>query len=81
VVLDIAHDLDIESATHAKSLLSRLFGDEPESTATIAVLHYLDGFTWEEVAAEVNMSVSGVRKRARALGERLKSLNSKEVTS
>jgi RNA polymerase sigma-70 factor (ECF subfamily) len=71
VVLSIARDLDLESRTHARSLLARLFAEEPESTATIAVLHYLDGMTWEEVAAEVGLSISGVRKRARGLAERL----------
>jgi RNA polymerase sigma-70 factor (ECF subfamily) len=71
LVLSIAHDLDVESRAQARSVLARLFADEPESTATIAVLHFLDGMTWEQVASEVGMSVSGVRKRARALGERL----------
>ena len=30
-------------------------------------MHLLDGFTLEEVAEEVGMSVSGVRKRLRGL--------------
>ncbi len=74
LVLSIAQELDLESRTQARSLLARLFADEPETTATIAVLHYLDGMTWEEVAVEVNMSVSGVRKRARGITERVKTL-------
>lgn len=72
LVLSIARDLDLEARTHARSLLARLFADEPDSTATIAVLHYVDGMSWEEVAREVGLSVSGVRKRARRLAERLK---------
>jgi RNA polymerase sigma-70 factor (ECF subfamily) len=48
-------------------LLDRLFGRHPESSRTIAVLHYVDGLTLEEVADEIGMSVSGVRKRLRAL--------------
>jgi RNA polymerase sigma-70 factor, ECF subfamily len=71
LVLSIARDLDLEARAHARSLLARLFADEPDSSATIAVLHYLDGMTWEEVADEVGLSVSGVRKRARGLAERL----------
>ncbi|MHB8420939.1 MAG: RNA polymerase sigma factor [Myxococcales bacterium] len=55
----------------ARSLLARLFGLTPESTRTIAVLHLLDGLTLEEVAAEVGMSVSGVRKRLRGLRAQL----------
>jgi len=74
VVLGIARDLDLESRAHARSLLARLFADAPESTATIAVLHYLDGMSWEQVAAEVGLSVSGVRKRARGLAARLQTL-------
>jgi RNA polymerase sigma-70 factor, ECF subfamily len=74
LVLSIAQELDVESRAQARSFLTRLFADEPETTATIAVLHYLDGMTWDEVATEVNMSVSGVRKRARGITERVKSL-------
>lgn len=74
LVLSIANDLDLEQRAQARSFLSRLFADEPETTATIAVMHYLDGMTWDEVAAETKMSVSGVRKRARGITERVKSL-------
>ncbi len=51
----------------ARALLQRLFRSEPESTATIAMLHLHDGLTLEETAQEVGMSVSGVRKRLRKL--------------
>ncbi|MEX1361913.1 MAG: sigma-70 family RNA polymerase sigma factor, partial [Nannocystaceae bacterium] len=40
----------------ARALLRRLFGGEPESTATIAMLHLHDGLTLEQTAAEVGMS-------------------------
>jgi RNA polymerase sigma factor (sigma-70 family) len=72
VVLSVARDLDLEARAHARSLLARLFADEPGSTATIAVLHYVDGMSWEQVAREVGLSVSGVRKRARRLAQRLR---------
>ena len=39
----------------------------PADSRTIAVMHLLDGFTLQEVADEVGMSVSGVRKRLRKL--------------
>jgi RNA polymerase sigma factor (sigma-70 family) len=77
LVLTIAHDLDVESRAQARSLLAKLFAEEPESSATIAVLHFLDGMTWEQVAQEVGMSVSGVRKRCRTLGARLEQLKEK----
>ncbi len=48
-------------------LLERLLGRHPESTRTMAVLHYVDGMTLEQVARECGLSVSGVRKRLRSL--------------
>jgi RNA polymerase sigma-70 factor (ECF subfamily) len=54
-------------ASHARLLLDKLFRRQPASSRTIAVLHYLDGLTLEQVAEAVGMSVSGVRKRLRAL--------------
>lgn len=58
----------------ARAVLARLFGAEPTSTRLIATLHYVDGLTLEETAAEVGLSVSGVRKRLRGLRERLGAL-------
>ena len=71
MVEQIANTPDTESRTGALALLTRLFAKEQESTQTIAVLHYVDGWTLEEVAAEVNLSVSGVRKRLRVLRQHL----------
>ena len=65
---------DPESALSARSLLDRIFGREPESTRTMAVLHLVDGMTLEEVAHEVGLSVSGVRKRLRTLKARVAAL-------
>lgn len=62
------------SVSAARQLLSRLFGSEPESTRVIAVLHLQDGLTLEQVAEEVQMSVSGVRKRLRRLRTQLQEL-------
>jgi RNA polymerase sigma-70 factor, ECF subfamily len=61
----------------ARSMLKRLFGLHEESTRTMAVLHLLDGMTLEEVAEEVGMSVSGVRKRLRGLRQSLIELEEK----
>jgi RNA polymerase sigma-70 factor (ECF subfamily) len=63
-----------ESKLTARSTLKRLFEKERASTRIIAVMHLLDGMTFEEVALEVNMSVSGVRKRLRPLRSKLKEL-------
>lgn len=53
--------------SEARLLLDWLFRRHPESSRTIAVLHYVDGLTHEEVARETRLSVSGVRKRLRKL--------------
>jgi RNA polymerase sigma-70 factor (ECF subfamily) len=58
---------DTEERVGASSVLNRLFGHSPASSRTIAMLHYVDRLTLEETAREVGMSVSGVRKRLRAL--------------
>ena len=63
----IASAEDGESAAGARLLLDRLFGRQPESSRTIAVLRYVDGLTLEQVAEVVGLSVSGVRHRLRLL--------------
>ncbi len=72
----LASDDDLEARTGARRALARLFAGEPSSSATLAVLHLVDGLTLEEVAAAVGLSVSGVRKRLR----RLRGLTPKEAT-
>jgi RNA polymerase sigma-70 factor (ECF subfamily) len=63
----IASAEDPAARSEARMALARLFGRHPESSRTIAVLHYLDGLTLCQVAGEVGLSVSGVRKRLRSL--------------
>jgi RNA polymerase sigma-70 factor (ECF subfamily) len=58
----------------ARLLLDRIFGRHPESSRTMAVLHYIDGLTLEDVAEQTGMSVSGVRKRLRKLRETSKEI-------
>ncbi len=41
-----------------------------EKTRTIAWLHYADGYTLEETAQAVGMSVSGIRKRLRVFKDK-----------
>jgi RNA polymerase sigma-70 factor, ECF subfamily len=62
---------DLVAEHSHRNLLERLFDRHPESSRTIAVLHLVDNMTLEEVATEVKMSVSGVRKRLRGLRETL----------
>ena len=58
----------------ARLFLDRVFEREQPSTRAIAVMHLLDGLTLEEVAHEVGLSVSGVRKRLRTLRSRVEEL-------
>jgi RNA polymerase sigma factor (sigma-70 family) len=69
-----------EGRALARDLLRRLFrADDPlaASSQTIAVMHYLDGMTLEEVARNAGMSVSGVRKRLDTVRARLLKLEGK----
>ena len=75
LLLRIASLEDLESRTGAAAVLDRLFGREQVSTRTIAVLHLVDGMTYEQVAREVGLSVSGVRKRLRTLRAHLEELD------
>ena len=51
-------------------LLGRIFKKkEKKSTRVIAAMHFVDGMTLKEVAAEVGLSLSGVRKRIKGLLE------------
>ena len=70
LLMQIASSDDHERRSVARSVLDGLFRRERESTRTIAVLHYVDDLTLEETAAEVGLSVSGVRKRLRGLRAR-----------
>lgn len=67
LLLNIASEEDVEARSAAGRLLERVFRKHPESTKVMAVLHFVDGLTLEEVAKETSFSVSGVRKRLRAL--------------
>lgn len=65
---------DERAALMSRSLLRRLFARNTESTFHIAVLYYVDGLTLEQVALDVGLSVSGVRKRLRKLRAQLELL-------
>ena len=56
-----------EEKTVIRDFLDRIFVSHPASTREIAFMHYVDEMTLEQVASEVGMSVSGVRKRLRNL--------------
>ena len=66
----IACTRSTEAGLFAKLRLDRILRRETPSTRLIAVLHYHDGLTLDQVAREVELSVSGVRKRLRGLRAR-----------
>jgi RNA polymerase sigma-70 factor (ECF subfamily) len=70
LLMEIASFDRHEERSAVRAFLDELFSREKASTRTIAVLHYVDRLTLEETAAEVGLSVSGVRKRLRALRKR-----------
>ncbi len=78
-VLAIARATEPEHGWLARLQLGRAFRDELDSTRVIAVLHHVDGLTHEEVAREVGMSVSGVRKRLRTLKARMEKLEAADA--
>lgn len=59
------------------SVLEWIFKKEKKTTREIAVMHFVDRMTLKEIAGEMGLSVSGVRRRLRVLRERIKS--NKEV--
>jgi RNA polymerase sigma-70 factor, ECF subfamily len=75
-IASTAHQVG-EGRALARDLLRKLFrADDPlaASSQTIAVMHFLDGMTLEEVARNAGMSVSGVRKRLDKVRARLTEL-------
>ncbi|QDG49473.1 sigma-70 family RNA polymerase sigma factor [Persicimonas caeni] len=71
LVYEIAQLGDAGGRTEARNFLHRIFRREKASTRQIAALYWLEDRTYQEVADEVGMSVSGVRKRLRQLRQSL----------
>jgi RNA polymerase sigma-70 factor (ECF subfamily) len=70
LLMAIADPRGHEAGVLNRDVIDRIFRRELPSTRTMAVMHYVDGMTLQEVADEVGLSVSGVRKRLRRLKER-----------
>ncbi len=72
VLAGIASYDESEDRTVMRDVLDRIFHKEKPSTRDIAVMHFVDGMTLQEVANEVGLSLSGVRKRIREFRARAK---------
>ncbi|HOW81415.1 MAG TPA: sigma-70 family RNA polymerase sigma factor [Spirochaetota bacterium] len=70
VLFAIASNERFEERFEARDFLDRIFGREAPSTREIAVMHFIDRLTHEEIAEEMGMSVSGIRKRLSVLRKR-----------
>jgi RNA polymerase sigma-70 factor (ECF subfamily) len=71
VIEQIAQVDDSEERVLSRDAIDRVFRSELPSTKDIAVMHYVDGLTHEQIALAVGLSVSGVRKRLRVLKAKL----------
>jgi RNA polymerase sigma-70 factor (ECF subfamily) len=80
LLMEIASVDEHEERSVTRAFLDQLFSREKASTRTIAVLHYVDRLSLEQTAAEVGLSVSGVRKRLRALRKRGLALEGVELS-
>lgn len=70
-LMEIAAFDPSEHRTNIRDLLDRIFKTEKKLTREIAVYHWVDGMTLQEVADETGMSLSGVRKRISELRRRI----------
>jgi RNA polymerase sigma-70 factor (ECF subfamily) len=68
----IAYD-DSEDKIVLRDLLRKIFRKEKPSTCEIVVMHFVDGMTLQEVADEIGLSVSGVRRRIKEFRSHAKS--------
>jgi RNA polymerase sigma-70 factor (ECF subfamily) len=78
VLLDIASDEDTEEKVWVKDLIDRLFTKEKSTTRLIAVYHFVDKMTYEEISSQIGLSVSGIRKRLTVLKKRAATLSGSE---
>ena len=72
VIAEIVEDSNSslnEQKVETSILLDCIFSERDTKDRQIAILHYVDGFTLEETAEKMHMSVSGVRKRLNKLCE------------
>lgn len=63
----------------ASVILEGIFAGRDQKDSLIATLHFVDGYTLEETAEQVDMSVSGVRKRISELKKYSLSYMNKEA--
>lgn len=71
ILMQIASSDNPEEKVVAQDLIENIFKAEKVTTKEMAVFYYIDGMTLEQVAAEIGLSVSGVRKRLASFKARI----------
>lgn len=69
---DIALANELETRILDNRIIEFMFRDKKESTRVMAIMHWIEGFTLEEVAEHTGISVPAVKKRLRTLRVQLK---------
>jgi len=67
----IASDEDLEKNFLVKDKLNSLFHGEKKTSRVIAFMRYVDKMSLEDIAEEMEMSVSGIKKRLRKMKDKL----------
>ncbi len=73
---DILHNLSFfnnpENTVVAENLLECVLKEGKEPDRQVAVMYFIDGMTLKEIAATVNLSISGVHKRLENLRRKIR---------
>jgi len=72
LVEQIALADDPANEVNNSSVIRFLFRDKQESTRVMAIMYWVEGFSLEEISAEVRLSVPAVKKRLHTLRQQLK---------
>ena len=73
-VYEIASQEDIEKNYFLKEKIVQLFSGEKKSTRTISFMRHIDKMSLAEIADEMGMSVSGIKKRLKKIQDKYRSM-------
>ena len=71
ILAQLASSEDIEKSSIIRETLEELFNGEKKSTHTIAVMHFIDKMKYAEIAEEMGMSISGIKKRLQKIKNKI----------
>ena len=70
----VATIADCERVSIWSRAIEKIFGEFQASTRTIAIMHYIDEMTYEEISLEIGLSVPAIKKRIKNLKISVKNL-------